>query len=109
MKALASMIFLAWSLAGCDSGGMSHQTPMHGVQLSNNAPPAEPTGDTTGFTAAQKYCSQCHDMPNPSMQATSDWRATIDRMLKHMQTQNKHAPSSEELDLITGYYTSEVE
>lgn len=82
---------------------------MHGVRLNNNTPPAEPAGDTAGFALAQKYCSQCHDMPNPSMQTTSAWRATIDRMLKHMQTQNKLVPTREEQGLIIEYYAGSAE
>lgn len=109
MKSLLCMTFLVWALAGCDSGGMSHQTPMHGVQLNNNTPPTELSGDTAGFALAQQYCSQCHDMPNPSMQAAYGWRATIDRMLKYMQTQNKRVPTGEELELIAGYYTTGAE
>ena len=44
-----------------------------------------PEPDTQGARLAQRYCVQCHNLPNPAMHHAAKWPAIVDRMVIRME------------------------
>lgn len=48
----------------------------------------------------EKFCSQCHGLPNPKTHARGEWAGVLWRMRQHMMTYKKKVPTQGELDRI---------
>jgi len=44
-----------------------------------------PEPGTQGARLAQRYCVQCHNLPNPAMHHAAKWPAIVDRMVVRME------------------------
>ncbi|HEX7054712.1 MAG TPA: hypothetical protein VF211_12365 [Burkholderiales bacterium] len=44
-----------------------------------------PEPRSEGAKLVQRYCVQCHNLPNPAMHHAAKWPAVLDRMVKRMQ------------------------
>jgi cytochrome c5 len=44
-----------------------------------------PEPDSQGARLTQRYCVQCHNLPNPAMHNAAKWPAIVDRMVTRMQ------------------------
>lgn len=57
------------------------------------------------LTSREKYiCSQCHGLPSPDQHAAVEWPAVINRMVGHMQANNKSMPDDKEREEIINFY-----
>ncbi len=45
-----------------------------------------PEPGSRGGTLFTKYCSQCHNLPNPAMYSNDEWRNMFERMVSHAAT-----------------------
>ena len=62
----------------------------HGALLERILPPTFeasqlPQPDSRGAQLTQRYCVQCHNLPNPAMHHAAKWPGIVDRMVKRMQ------------------------
>lgn len=65
------------------------QSP-YGPLLERILPPtfaaaALPEPDSAGARLTQRFCVQCHNLPNPAMHHAAKWPVIVDRMVKRMQ------------------------
>jgi cytochrome c5 len=92
----------------------------HGPLLERILPPTFearqlPQPDSRGARLAQRYCVQCHNLPNPAMHHAAKWPGIVDRMVKRMQGRGNlgrvmsdmmagvQAPSEDETRELVGY------
>ncbi len=53
----------------------------------------------------EKYiCSQCHGLPLADQHSAAEWPAVIDRMMGHIQANNKARPDDKEREEIIKFY-----
>jgi hypothetical protein len=62
----------------------------HGPLLERILPPTFevrqlPEPDSRGAALSQRYCVQCHNLPNPAMHHAARWPGIVERMVKRMQ------------------------
>jgi cytochrome c5 len=43
-----------------------------------------PDGSSPGAVAVARYCTQCHDLPSPTMHSSTDWPGVLRRMWLRM-------------------------
>jgi hypothetical protein len=48
-------------------------------------PAALPEPQSQGALLTQRYCVQCHNLPNPAMHHAAKWPAIVERMVKRMR------------------------
>jgi cytochrome c2 len=79
----------AFSMMG---GGMMDQNMMRGMMhrmMPDLVPPGVrpedlPDPNSQGARLLVYYCTQCHNLPSPSMHTAEEWPAVVDRMLGRM-------------------------
>ena len=62
----------------------------HGLLLERILPPTFDARDlpepgSTGAALTQRYCVQCHNLPNPAMHEAAKWPGIVQRMVQRMQ------------------------
>lgn len=74
-----------------------------------------PEPASPGAKLTQRYCVQCHNLPNPAMHEAARWRRIVERMVKRMQGRGNlgtlmadmmagvSAPSQEEAGTLVAY------
>jgi cytochrome c5 len=65
------------------------QSP-YGPMLARILPPTFearqlPERDSAGANLVQRYCVQCHNLPNPAMHHAAKWSPIVERMVKRME------------------------
>ena len=124
MRALVGVAFLLWLTAlGADEALQARkrwaESP-HGPMLERILPPTfearqlpEPT--SIGAQLTQRYCVQCHNLPNPAMHHAQKWPTIVERMVLRMQGRGNlgrlmsdmmagvQAPGEEETQAIVAY------
>ena len=66
------------------------QESPYGPMLERILPPTFEAGqlpepDSEGAKLVQRYCVQCHNLPNPAMHYAAKWPTIVDRMVKRMR------------------------
>ncbi len=56
--------------------------------------------DTPEFKTFERVCSQCHDLPDPSLHTKSDWSQVVRKMKNNMKEMEMSQPSVEEEKLL---------
>ena len=96
------------------------QTSPHGPLLERILPPTFearqlPEPDSEGARLEQRYCVQCHNLPNPAMHHAAKWPPIVDRMVVRMEGRGNlgrlmadmmagvKAPAPEETQALIGY------
>ncbi len=111
----------AWSGMG---PGMMNQSPM-GEMMNQMMPDLVPPGvnpqdlpdpQSKGVQLLVYYCTQCHNLPSPSMHSAGEWPAVANRMFRRMSRMSGtggmgmmmsvEMPSPEEQRLIVAYLES---
>ena len=94
MRLLALLLLgLATAAALADEAGEAKkrwQESPYGPMLERILPPtfaaAElPARGSAGAKLAQRYCVQCHNLPNPAMHQAAKWPRIVERMVQRMQ------------------------
>jgi cytochrome c5 len=74
-----------------------------------------PGPGSRGAQLVQRYCVQCHNLPNPAMHQPAKWPSVVERMVKRMQGRGNmgrlmadmmagvSAPSPDETRALVGY------
>jgi len=69
-----------------------------------------PEPGSKGSKLVNRFCTQCHALPNPKLHSKEGWLVTIDRMNTRMQwmsrnssTMNIQAPTDDELRTLIAY------
>jgi cytochrome c5 len=92
----------------------------HGPLLERILPPTFdaaqlPEPGSAGARLTQRYCIQCHNLPNPAMHHAAKWRPVLDRMVLRMEGRGNmgtlmsemmagvQAPSQEEQRTLLAY------
>jgi len=92
----------------------------HGPMLERILPPTFearqlPEADSEGARLAQRYCVQCHNLPNPAMHHAAKWPPIVDRMVVRMEGRGNlgrlmadmmagvKAPAPEETQALVSY------
>jgi cytochrome c2 len=92
----------------------------HGPMLERILPPTFeprqlPEPASPGARLTQRYCVQCHNLPNPAMHHAEKWPAIVDRMVVRMEGRGNlgrlmaemmagvKAPAPEETKALTAY------
>jgi hypothetical protein len=52
--------------------------------------------DTPEYSAFERACSQCHDLPDPLNHTQSEWPHVVQTMVDHMREASIEPPGSEE-------------
>ncbi len=103
-------------------GGMMNRDMMRGMMnqmMPDLVPPGVgpenlPDPKSQGAQLLVYYCAQCHNLPNPSMHSTVEWRVVADRMFRRMSRMSGgmgmmmsvEMPSPEEQRTIVSYLES---
>jgi len=93
MSRLGLLLLLAGFAAAADETEEAKkrwQTSPQGPMLERILPPTFearqlPEPGTQGAHLAQRYCVQCHNLPNPAMHHAAKWPAIVDRMVVRME------------------------
>ena len=67
-----------------------------------------PEAKFQGAKLVNRYCTQCHALPNPKLHSEEGWLVTIERMNARMQWMSQNgseivAPGKNELEALTAY------
>jgi cytochrome c5 len=96
------------------------ETSPYGPMLERILPPTFearqlPEPGSEGARLAQRFCVQCHNLPNPAMHHAAKWPAIVDRMVVRMEGRGNmgrlmadmmagvHAPAPEETQALKAY------
>jgi cytochrome c5 len=93
MSRLGLLLLLAALTAAADEADEARkrwQTSPQGPMLERLLPPAFearelPEPGSQGARLAQRYCVQCHNLPNPAMHHAAKWPPIVDRMVVRME------------------------
>jgi len=119
---LAVLFFCAFAARadeGADARARWADSP-HGPMLERILPPTFearqlPEPDSEGARLAQRYCVQCHNLPNPAMHHAAKWRPVVERMVLRMEGRGNmgrlmadmmagvKAPAREETAVLVAY------
>src|SRR3954470_19408900 len=93
----------------------------HGPMLERLLPPTFaarqlPEPGSNGAQLAERYCVQCHNLPNPAMHDAQRWPGVVDRMVLRMQGRGNlgtvmeemmagvQAPNADEASELVAYF-----
>ena len=67
-----------------------------------------PEPKSQGAKLVNRYCTQCHALPNPKLHSAEGWLLTVERMNARMQLMSQNGnevvvPSKSELETLTAY------
>jgi cytochrome c5 len=82
---LPVLLALIAAVSGCM---MHHAAPMNPFSRPNFPaidPNKLPEAGSVDAKAFQRYCSQCHNLPNPAMQTAAEWQIIVPRMVNNMR------------------------
>jgi cytochrome c5 len=93
MSRLGLLLLLAGLAAAADEADEAKkrwEASPQGPMLERILPPTFearqlPEPGTQGARLAQRYCVQCHNLPNPAMHHAAKWPAIVDRMVVRME------------------------
>ncbi len=95
-------------------------TSPYGPMLERILPPGFearqlPAPGSEGAQLVQRYCVQCHNLPNPAMHHAAKWPPIVDRMVVRMEGRGNmgrlmadmmagvHAPAPQETQVLKAY------
>lgn len=88
-------------------GGMANQQQMkdttRGMQPSGVRPDNVSERDAQGAELLGRYCTQCHELPNPRMHSAEEWPSVVENMQDIMRTRGKSEIADNEKKAITKY------
>jgi hypothetical protein len=116
---LVAAAFTAWADEAEEAKKRWASSP-HGPMLERILPPTFearqlPEPASPGAALTQRYCVQCHNLPNPAMHHAEKWPAIVDRMVVRMEGRGNmgklmaemmagvKAPAAEETRALTAY------
>ncbi|HEX4928980.1 MAG TPA: hypothetical protein VFV74_13330 [Burkholderiales bacterium] len=123
MKILSLLLCFAVLVARADEASQAkkrwEESP-YGPLLERILPPTFearelPEPDSAGAKLTQRYCVQCHNLPNPAMHQAAKWPRIVERMVKRMRGHGNmgvlmadmmagvSAPSAEERQTLLAY------
>jgi hypothetical protein len=123
MRASVLLLALVCLAAAADEAEQARgrwQSSPHGPMLERILPPTFearrlPEPGSPGARLAQRYCVQCHNLPNPAMHHAAKWPGIVERMVLRMQGRGNlgelmaemmagvRAPSAEESRTLVAY------
>jgi len=123
MPRLGFLLLLAAFAAAADEADEAKkrwQSSPYGPMLERILPPTFearqlPEPGSPGARLAQRYCVQCHNLPNPAMHHAAKWSPIVDRMVVRMEGRGNlgklmaemmagvKAPAPEEAQTLTRY------
>jgi len=67
-----------------------------------------PKPKSQGAKLVNRYCTQCHALPNPKSHSAERWPQTVERMNARMQSMSQNgneivSPSESDLEILTAY------
>ena len=67
-----------------------------------------PEAQSPGAKLVNRYCTQCHALPNPKLHSAEGWAPTLERMNARMQWMSQNgrgiaAPADDELKTLVAY------
>ena len=101
MKRLAALtlgLFITTTAVAAESWEQSE----HGRMLKRILPPgpdpaALPDAQSAGARLLERYCVQCHYLPNPSMHSPQHWPHVVERMVRRMRGEGNIGSEMKEL------------
>lgn len=122
-RALALLLALAPLAAQADEVSEARKRwaeSSHGPMLERILPPGFeprmlPEPDSRGAKLVLRYCTQCHNLPNPAMHHAAKWPPIVERMVARMQGKGNlgklmaemmagvEAPSDEDKQALVAY------
>lgn len=123
MRFFAILFFLVSLPTWCDEADDARkrwEESPYGPLLERILPPtfearSLPEPGSRGATLTQRYCVQCHNLPNPAMHHAAKWPAIVERMVKRMHGRGNlgslmadmmagvRAPSAQETRSLVAY------
>jgi hypothetical protein len=93
MRWVSLLLFLAALRASADEAADARQRweeSPYGPMLARILPPTFeaselPEPESQGARLTQRYCVQCHNLPNPAMHPAAKWPMVLERMVKRMR------------------------
>lgn len=79
------LLVLVAAVSGC---AMHHAAPMNPFSRPNipaTDPRTLPESNSLDSKTFQRYCSQCHNLPNPAMHTAAEWKIIVPRMVSNMR------------------------
>ncbi len=119
--ALALLLVAGFALADeMEDARKRWESSPYGPMLERILPPTFearqlPEPGSEGARLAQRYCVQCHNLPNPAMHHAAKWPAIVDRMVVRMEGHGNlgrlmadmmagvHSPTPEETQALKDY------
>jgi hypothetical protein len=105
--------FVAWratrpprmgrGMMGGPAGGMMGGMPSRDVVPPGTRPEDLPVAESRGAALVIKYCTQCHNLPSPSLHSAAEWLQVVERMWQNIGTLKKTPFTDAERDAIVQY------
>ena len=90
-------------MMGGAAGGMMGGMPSRDV-VPPGTQPEDLTGpESRGAALVGQYCTQCHNLPSPSLHTAAEWPPVVERMRQNVATLKKTPFTDAERDAIVQY------
>ncbi|MGH8719445.1 MAG: hypothetical protein ACREV0_10975 [Burkholderiales bacterium] len=95
-------LLLVLSIAPCSFAAEAWESSEHGKMLKRILPPGPapeqlPEAQSTGARLLERYCVQCHYLPDPRMHAPKHWPNVVERMVRRIRGEGNLGPQMKEL------------
>ena len=90
-------------MMGGPAGGMMGGMPSRDVVPPGTRPEDLPVPESRGAALVNQYCSQCHNLPSPSLHTAVEWPQVVERMRQNITTLKKTPFTDVERDEIIRY------
>jgi hypothetical protein len=90
-------------MMGGPAGGMMGGMPSRDVVPPGTRPEDLPVPESRGAALVNQYCTQCHNLPSPSLHASGEWPQVVERMRLNIATLKKTPFTDAERDAIVQY------
>lgn len=95
-------LLLVLSIAPCSFAAEPWEDTEHGKMLKRILPPGPapeqlPEAQSSGARLLERYCVQCHYLPDPRMHAPEHWPNVVERMVRRMRGEGNLGPEMKEL------------
>ena len=106
MRAFSALLAAALALAAAagemEDARLRWAGSPHGPMLERILPPTFDASDlpdpgSAGAALTQRYCVQCHNLPNPAMHNAARWPGIVERMVRRMQGRGNLGPLMSEM------------
>ena len=103
LLACSQQVYAGHMMGGGMMGGGMMGGGMMGQTNDGNDARNVPDSQSEQGQLYQRYCGQCHAPPSPSAHASREWPGVVARMKRHMVSQGKAVPDSEQFSEVLGY------